>query len=156
MSKTSGRDWKAEHLALYLESGGTAGHILDITQAEGQPLVTHCLIRLIGRTSGRTLITPLIYSTWAGEIAICASNAGAAAHPSWYLNLIARKELDLQIATQAFRVTWREPEGAERARAWSFMTAVFPKYASYQAATQRQIPLVLLRAFAPLPIFQPV
>src|SRR3712207_7316285 len=49
-----------------------------------------------------------------------------------YLNLRAAPELDFQVATQAFRATWREPEGEERHKVWDFMARAFPPYLKYQ------------------------
>ena len=98
------RDWKTEHLAMYLESGGCKGHVMDL--------------RDVG-----------------GEVVVCASKGGADQHPAWYLNVVASKEIGFQIATQAFRGSWCEPESAERAKVWAFMQGVFPAYTTYQAST---------------------
>jgi len=47
---------------------------------------------------------------------IVASKGGAHEHPAWYLNIAASSTLEVQVATQAFRATWREPEPSERQR----------------------------------------
>jgi deazaflavin-dependent oxidoreductase (nitroreductase family) len=140
------RDWKTEHLETYLESGGAEGHIVDLRDIGGHRFTTTLLLRYVGRKSGKTLITPLIYGDIGGEVVIVASKGGADHHPAWYLNVRESKELEFQIATQAFRARWREPGGDERARVWDFMVGVFPPYKAYQASTQRQIPLVMLSA----------
>jgi deazaflavin-dependent oxidoreductase (nitroreductase family) len=140
------RDWKTEHLVMYLESGGAEGHIVDVGDIGGHRFTTTLLLRYIGRKSGKTMITPLIYGDIGGEVVIVASKGGADYHPAWYLNLKESKELDFQIATQAFRATWREPKGEERAKVWDFMVEVFPPYKNYQASTARLIPLVMLSA----------
>ncbi len=150
------RDWKTEHLEMYLKSGGTQGHIMDITAVGGHAMTTHCLIRFKGRKSGKTIITPLIYGDIGGEIVVCASKGGADHHPNWYLNLISDPRVDFQIATQAYRATWREPEGAEREKIWKFMVDVFPSYADYQSSTERQLPLVMMKAVEPIDVFKPV
>ncbi|MFP5305886.1 MAG: nitroreductase/quinone reductase family protein [Gammaproteobacteria bacterium] len=138
------RDWKTEHLEMYLGSGGSRGHIVDVSDIGGRRFTTTLLLRYSGRKSGRTIITPLIYGDIGGEVVIVASKGGADHHPAWYLNLRESKALDFQIATQAFRATWREPQGAEREHVWAFMVGLFPPYARYQASTTRQIPLVML------------
>lgn len=148
------RDWKTEHLEMYLQSGGAQGHIMDITAVGGHALTTHCLVRFKGRKSGKTIITPLIYGDIGGEVVVCASKGGADHHPNWYLNMIADTRVDFQIATQAFRATWREPEGAEREKVWKFMIDVFPAYATYQASTERVLPLVMMKAVEPIEIFK--
>ena len=144
------KDFISEHRDSYLQSGGTAGHIVDITPVGGHAFTTHCLIRYTGRKSGKTFITPLIYGDIGGEVVIVASKGGADHHPAWYLNILDSKEIDFQIATQAYRATWREPKGAEREKVWNFMVDVFPSYAKYQASTSRQIPLVMMKAIKPI------
>lgn len=148
------RDWVAEHREMYLRSGGAEGHIMDITAVGGRNFATHCMIRYKGRKSGKTFITALCYADIGGEVVICASKGGADQHPEWYLNLIASPEVEFQVATQAFRGTWREPQGAEREKIWAFMVDCFPFYANYQASTSRILPLVMMKAVEPIPVFK--
>jgi deazaflavin-dependent oxidoreductase (nitroreductase family) len=147
-------DFMTEHRAMYLRSGGAEGHIMDITAVGGHPFTTHCLIRYTGRKSGKVFITPLIYGDIGGEVVIVASKGGADEHPAWYLNIRDSDQVEFQVATQAFRGTWRSPEGAERDKVWAFMVEVFPSYARYQASTQRRIPLVMMTPAEPIPVFQ--
>jgi deazaflavin-dependent oxidoreductase (nitroreductase family) len=148
------RNWKEDHLGMYLGSGGSEGHIVDVSDIGGHKFTTTLLLRYVGRKSGKTMITPLIYGDIGGEVVIVASKGGADHHPAWYLNVADSKELSFQIATQAFRATWREPKGAERAKVWDFMVGVFPPYKGYQASTQREIPLVMLSAIEPIESFK--
>jgi deazaflavin-dependent oxidoreductase (nitroreductase family) len=129
------RNWKDEHLSVYLRSGGAEGHVMDVTD--------------IGGHKFKTMITPLIYGDIGGEVVIVASKGGADHHPAWYLNVKDSKELSFQIATQAYRASWREPHGAERIKVWDFMVGVFPPYRTYQASTQREIPLVMMSVIGP-------
>jgi deazaflavin-dependent oxidoreductase (nitroreductase family) len=148
------RNWKEDHLGMYLGSGGSEGHIVDVSDIGGHKFTTTLLLRYVGRKSGKTMITPLIYGDIGGEVVIVASKGGADHHPAWYLNVADSKELSFQIATQAFRATWREPKGAERAKVWDFMVGVFPPYKGYQASTEREIPLVMLSAAEPIEGFK--
>jgi deazaflavin-dependent oxidoreductase (nitroreductase family) len=147
------KDFIQEHREAYLKSGGTEGHIDDVTPAGGYAFTAHCLIRYTGRASGKVFITPLIYGLVAGEVVIVGSKGGADAHPQWYHNILASETVDFQIATQAYRATWREPAGAERTKVWDYMVDLFPSYATYQQSTKRLIPLVMMKAFEPLPVF---
>jgi deazaflavin-dependent oxidoreductase (nitroreductase family) len=149
------RDWGQEHRLRYLTSGGAQGHIEDLTAVGGRPFATHCLIRFRGRKSGKIFITGLCYADIGGEIVICASKGGADEHPNWYLNLIADPQIDVQIATSAFRATWREPEGGERDKVWTFFTDCHPFYQNYQTSTSRVLPLVMLKPEAAIPVFRP-
>jgi deazaflavin-dependent oxidoreductase (nitroreductase family) len=148
------RDWVTEHRQLYLRSGGAEGHIVDITAVGGRAFATHCMIKYHGRKSGKVFITPLCYADIGGEVVICASKGGADHHPEWYLNLIARPDVEFQIATQAFRGTWREPAGAEREKVWSFFIDCHPFYANYQASTSRILPLVMFTPLEAIPVFK--
>lgn len=147
-------DWVSEHREKYLRSGGVEGHIEDLTPVNGHNFGTHLLLKYHGRKSGKVFITPLSYADIGGEVVICASKGGADSHPAWYLNLVARPDVEFQIGTQAFRGTWREPEGAERDKVWAFITDCFPFYADYQASTARVLPLVMMKCAAPIPVFK--
>lgn len=148
------KDWIGEHRDMYLQSGGARGHIMDVTPVGGRAFATHCLVKYTGRKSGRIFITPLCYADIGGEVVICASKGGADHHPAWYLNLREQETVEFQVATQAFRATWREPEGEERDKVWAFVVDCHPFYGAYQKATERVIPLVMLKAFEPIPVFR--
>jgi deazaflavin-dependent oxidoreductase (nitroreductase family) len=148
------RSWKEDHLGMYLRSGGAEGHIVDVTDIGGHKFTTTLLLQLVGRKSGKTRINPLIYGDTGGEVVIVASKGGADHHPAWYLNIQDSKEIRFQIATQAFRGTWRAPRGAERAKVWEFMVGIFPPYKDYQASTSREIPLLMISADEPIDIFK--
>jgi deazaflavin-dependent oxidoreductase (nitroreductase family) len=146
-------DFIAEHRRAYVRSGGTEGHILDGRGSGGHRFATQLLLRYRGRKSGRTMVTPLSYGSFRGEVVVIASKGGADSHPAWYLNLIAAPEVDFQIATQAFRASWREPEGEERERVWDFMVGNYPFYAAYRERTERRIPVVMLKVIEPIAVF---
>lgn len=149
----TGTDWLASHRREYIESGGTRGHILDLTFSGGRTFSPHLLINVIGRKSGKSYVHPLFYSSVGGEVVIVASKGGADTNPSWYTNLVARPDLRFQIATQAFRATWREPAGAERDWVWDFIVRNNNAFAGYQASTTRRIPLVMLMRGEEVPVF---
>jgi len=148
------KDFMTEHREMYLRSGGAQGHILDITAVGGRRFATHCMVRYVGRKSGKIFITPLCYADIGGEVVIVASKGGADHHPAWYLNIRESDEVQFQVATQAFRGTWRQPEGAEREKVWNFVVDCHPFYAQYQAATERVIPLVMMKAVEEIPVFR--
>jgi deazaflavin-dependent oxidoreductase (nitroreductase family) len=149
------KDWVQEHREMYLKSGGVEGHIMDIRPVGGRYFGTHCMIKYKGRKSGKVFITPLCYGDIGGEVVIVGSKGGADTHPEWYLNIVAGpKEIEFQVGTQAFRATWREPEGDEYRKVWDFMVDGFPFYADYQAGTDRKIPLVMMQAVEQIPVFK--
>ena len=146
-------NWITEHLETYLTSGGARGHIMDVSAVGGREMTTHCLIKCMGRKSAKVYVRPLIYGNFGGEIVIVGSKGGADTHPEWYLNILASKTIGVQIATQAFEATWREPEGEERHEVWAYMSHLYPPYLAYQRSTTRQIPLVMLTLGRPIDVF---
>ena len=151
--QTSRLGWVEQHLHDFFESGGRAGHIMDFSDLGG-PAITPCLIlRTVGRKSGATRYTPVIYGLLNGEVVVVASKAGADTHPAWYLNITASETVDLQIASQAYRATWREAADDERADIWAFMEHIYPPYKDYRGATDRELPILLMTPKEALPVF---
>ncbi len=148
------KDWISEHRESYLRSGGVQGHIMDITAVGGPALGLHLLLKYRGRKSGKIFITPLCYGAIGGEVVICASKGGSDAHPDWFLNLCEDPVAEFQIATQAFKTSWRVAEGAEHDAVFAYMAKTYPFYAKYQASTSRVIPVVLLTPTAPIPVMR--
>jgi deazaflavin-dependent oxidoreductase (nitroreductase family) len=138
-------DFISEHLNGYLSSGGAWGHIIDFSVIGGLPFTTTLLLETFGRKSGERRIAPLIYGAFGGEVVVIASKGGADVHPAWFFNMQPGQEVTFQIATQAFRASWRVAEGAEREKLWDFMAGLFPPYLDYEKATDRLIPVVVLR-----------
>lgn len=147
-------DWVANHIAEYIASGGTKGHVVDFTPIGGYPFSTTLLIRTKGRKSGQPRITALTYGSIDGKLIVIASKGGADIHPAWYLNLQGCESVDIQVGGAAFRARWHEAEGAQKADLWAFMERVYPPYRDYQAGTQRPIPLLVLDPAEEIPLFQ--
>lgn len=135
---TSGgaRPWVREHLERYIETDGAEGHIW-----RGVPTL---LLTTIGRKSGNPATTPLIYGEDAGCYVVVASRGGAPAHPQWFLNLEANPSVGAQVAADKFRATARVASPDEKPALWRLMTSIYPPYDEYQAATEREIPVVIL------------
>ena len=67
---------------------------------------------------------------------------GAPSNPGWYHNLVTHPdEVMIQDGPEPFDVTVREVDGEERDAWWERAVAVFPRYAQYEAATERRIPV---------------
>ena len=137
-------DWIREHVELYLRDG-EAGHYWDASLGGGEGVLTTLLLTTTGRKSGRKLIIPLIYRpTDTGGYCVIASKGGAPAHPAWFLNLEADPKVEIQIANEKRQAVARVAGGAEREQLWQLMVDYYAPYTDYQAATDRQIPLVVL------------
>jgi deazaflavin-dependent oxidoreductase (nitroreductase family) len=126
-----------EHVRRYRETDGADGHIWK----EG---ATVLLLTTNGRRTGNETTTPLIYGMDGETPVIVASKGGHAEHPGWYRNLLVHPDADVQILGEHMRVRARTAEGEERERLWRRMTEIWPHYDSYQARTEREIPVVVL------------
>lgn len=143
-----------KHQSEYISSGGTVGHVFSFEWGGGRLLTTTGLLRTTGRKSGEKRISALIYGNWKGEIVLVGSKGGFPKHPAWYLNIRDGGEVAFQIATQAWKTSWREPQGAERKAVWQYMEDCFPPYKAYQEATDREIPIIMLTPTEEIPVFK--
>jgi deazaflavin-dependent oxidoreductase (nitroreductase family) len=73
-----------------------------------------------------------------------ASDSGAANHPSWYLNLVAHPEVEVQVGADRFSARARTATAEEKPRLWRLMVSILPQYNSYQEKTSRDIPVVVI------------
>ena len=135
--------WVKEHIDVYL-ADGDAGHLWDASLGGGEGMLTTLLLTTTGRKSGKQLIIPLIYRpTGDGGYCVIASKGGAPSHPAWYLNLETDPEVHLQVVNDRFKAVARVAEGEERSGLWQAMVDYYAPYTDYQAATDRQIPVVV-------------
>ena len=137
-------DWIRDHLQRYLETNGADGHLWDATLGGGTGFCPTLLLTTTGRRSGEPLTLPLIYGRVGEAYVVIASKGGAPAHPAWYLNLAANPEVGVQVMADRFSARARTAEGAERSTLWNMMVGVYHPYEKYQAATTREIPVVVL------------
>lgn len=137
-------DWIKDHVELY-ERDGEAAHLWDSSIGGGKGMLTTLLLSTKGRKSGKTLKLPLIYRpTENGGYCVIASKGGAPAHPAWFLNLLDEPNVTIKVASQEHSAKARVAEGAERESLWQMMADYYPPYLDYQAATARQIPVVVI------------
>jgi deazaflavin-dependent oxidoreductase (nitroreductase family) len=130
-------DWVADHTERYLASSGRDGH-------EWRPGVPTLLLTTTGRKSGIKRRTALIYGRDGERLVVVASKGGAPEHPSWYQNLEADPEVEVQVMDDVKRATATTAAGEERERLWNLMRHIWPDYDNYQTKTDRQIPIVVL------------
>jgi deazaflavin-dependent oxidoreductase (nitroreductase family) len=125
-----------EHVRIYRETGGERGY-----HWRGATIL---LLTTEGRTSGEPRTTPLIHRTDGDRWVVVASKGGSPANPSWFENLKANPEAEIQVKGETVPVRAAAAEGEERSRLWSLMVEVWPAYDDYQARTDREIPVVVL------------
>lgn len=129
-------DWVADQVSRYEASGGTEG-----TEIHGYPCV---VLTTRGAKTGAVRKSPVIRVEDGGTYLAVASLGGAPNNPSWYHNLRANPQVQVQDGPQVGEYTARLAEGDERARWWDFAVSTFPQYAEYQTKTDRVIPVFVL------------
>jgi len=134
--KDSPTGWVKEHIDTYVATGGEEGHFWN-----GVPTL---LLTTTGRRSGERRRTALIYGRDGEDYVIVASQGGAPTNPAWYLNLEANPEVEVQVGDEVFPARAQTVDDADRARLWPEMAKIWPDYDSYQARTERKIPVVRL------------
>jgi deazaflavin-dependent oxidoreductase (nitroreductase family) len=132
--------WVAKHVRRYVETDGKSGH-----RWSG---VHTLLLTTRGRKSGKLRRTALIYGRDGDRYLVVASKGGAKRHPDWYLNLVANPEVQVQVEADRFPARARTATGRTKPRLWRLMASIWPEYDSYQARTDREIPVVTLERIA--------
>jgi deazaflavin-dependent oxidoreductase (nitroreductase family) len=132
----SPKGWVAQHIRRYVESDGKRGH-----RWSG---VSTLLLTTRGRRTGKLRRTALIYGRDGDRYLVVGSVGGGNNHPSWYLNLTANPEVDVQVGAERFTARARIATPEEKPRLWRLMASMWPDYERYQARTKRDIPVVIL------------
>ncbi len=125
-----------EHVDRYRETGGEEGHDWNGTQT--------LILTTTGRKTGKVRDAPLIYGRSNGNYLVVASMGGAPRHPSWYLNLEADPDTEIQVWDKRMKTHARAATAEEKPAMWKEMTSHWPDYDSYQKKTDREIPVVVL------------
>jgi deazaflavin-dependent oxidoreductase (nitroreductase family) len=107
------------------------------------------LMTATGARSGDAITTPLVYGRDGEDYVIVASKGGAPQNPSWFGNLKANPEVQVEVANangvEKFRARARVVESREqRDRRFKEMAKIWPSYLDYQKRTERIIPVVVL------------
>jgi deazaflavin-dependent oxidoreductase (nitroreductase family) len=126
----------AEHVRVFRDTSGARGYDWRGT--------TVLLLTTRGRTSGEQRTTPLIHRVDGDRWVVVASKGGAPRNPSWFENLRAEPDAEIEVPGERIPVRAEVLEGDERARVWARMAEVWPAYDDYQAKTDREIPVVAL------------
>ena len=129
-------DWITEHVERDIATGGDEGHMWG-----GVPTL---LLTTTGRKSGEARLIPLIYGEDNGTYIVVGSKGGHALHPSWYENLAAHADVEVQVKADRFSARASTAIGDERDRLWALMANIWGGYNEYQQRTGREIPVVVL------------
>lgn len=109
---------------------------------EGAPVL---LLHTTGAKSGRERVNPMMYRDLGdGRLAVFASKAGADTNPDWFHNVIAQPAVTAEIGTTVRSFRAHAATGDEREPIWTAQKQDYPGFADYEAATSREIPVVVL------------
>lgn len=103
------------------------------------------LLDHVGRKSGKTFTTPLLYLEDGPDLVIVASQGGLPKNPQWYPNLVADPDTTVRIKKEGVRrVRARTADAEEKAALWPRLVDLYADFESYAAWTDREIPVVVL------------
>jgi deazaflavin-dependent oxidoreductase (nitroreductase family) len=106
--------------------------------------MTVLLLDHVGRKSGRSRTTPLLYLADSSDLVVVASRGGSDWMPAWWLNLKSAPRATVTIGRTRRDVVAREASPEERATLWPRLLAAHPDYALYETRTSRKIPVIIL------------
>ena len=132
---------------LYQRTGGRVGGTWRVGAAfpKGVPVL---LMTTIGRKTGQRRTLPLLYLADGSTLVVVASKGGLPSDPQWYLNVRANPDVEVQVGRTLEPRRARVASPEERAALWPRLVEHYRDFATYQAWTERTIPVVLLE---PLP-----
>lgn len=104
------------------------------------------ILTTVGRKSGATRQTPVIYVREGRCIAIVPSKIGMSTPPAWQYNIEANPNVQIQLDTSVTDAVVREATPEEEVALWPRLIKVFPEYEKCLIRTKdvRRIPIYLL------------
>jgi deazaflavin-dependent oxidoreductase (nitroreductase family) len=132
----SSATWAREQAELYEATNGEKGGEL-----RGKPVI---VLTSVGAKTGKLRKSALMRVEHEGVYAVVASLGGAPKNPVWYQNLKSNPHVELQDRATKHDYLAREVSGDEKAIWWERAVQAWPDYATYQARTDRQIPVFVL------------
>jgi len=102
------------------------------------------LLTTTGRKTGNPHTVPLLYLIDDERLVVIASYGGRDGHPEWYLNLHALPSVVVELSSKKLSMVARTADFAERVKWWPKIVEAYGGYATYQARTDREIPVVFL------------
>jgi deazaflavin-dependent oxidoreductase (nitroreductase family) len=133
-------DWNTAIIEEFRANDGKVGG-----RFKGTPLL---LLHTTGAKTGSPRVNPLVYIADGDRLVVIASKGGAPTNPSWYFNLVANPEVEVEVGTERFGARARVADEPERTQLLAKMAARTPWFAEYEKKTRRVIPVVVLNRLA--------
>ena len=102
-----------------------------------------CVVTMTGAKTGKKRDIPLMYIPHGDGVLLVASLGGAPRHPTWYYNLVANPDIEVLVGTRTTKLRARRATPAEKSELWGICCKFYPPYDSYQARTERDIPVFI-------------
>ena len=136
-------------VATFKATNGRVGSKWRIGAGWRKPVPT-LLLEHLGRRSGRTFETPLLYLEDGRDLVVVASQGGLPTNPQWYANLAAHPDTRVSLRGERRRpVRARTATPEEREALWPRLVDLYADFAKYQEWTERTIPVVVLEPRTP-------
>jgi deazaflavin-dependent oxidoreductase (nitroreductase family) len=133
-------DVKSFNESLIEEFRATNGKVTGVFADRPLVLLTHT-----GAKSGRSYVTPLVYSRDGDRLVVIASKGGAPEHPQWYTNMVANPTVTVELPGETFSAAVTVATGDERTRLYNAQAETMPVFHEYAAkAGSREIPVLVL------------
>jgi deazaflavin-dependent oxidoreductase (nitroreductase family) len=129
-------DFNAEFIEEFRGNGGRVGG-----RFEDQDVL---ILHTNGTRSGLRRLAPLRYRREGDRNFVFASNSGSDTHPGWYHNLKADPNVTVEIGSDTSASMAVEIVGEERDAIYARQAATLGIFATYQAGTNRTIPVIEL------------
>lgn len=131
-------------VAAFKATNGRIGNKWRIGAGWKKPVPT-LLLEHVGRKSGKTFVTPLLYLQDGADIVVVASQGGLPKNPQWYANLAAHPDTRISLKGEKNRpVRARTATPDEREALWPRLVDLYADFAKYAKWTERTIPVVVL------------
>jgi len=104
------------------------------------------MLTTMGRKTGQRRTTPVLYLEDGTGLIVVASFGGNDMHPAWYLNLEQCPEAEVIVKGERRRVIARKLTPEEKKLVWPRLVQLYPRFATFQQRTHREIPLMRLLA----------
>ncbi|MER6938396.1 nitroreductase/quinone reductase family protein [Nocardioides sp. NPDC127514] len=103
------------------------------------------LLEHIGRKSGRTFTTPLLFMRSGDDLVVVGSQGGLPKDPQWVANLRAQPDVAVRVPRRGRRlVRARIADSEERVALWPRLLETYADFETYQTWTDREIPVIVL------------
>jgi len=132
------------HVPVFKLTNGRVGSKWRVGAGFKKPVPT-LLLEHTGRKSGTVFTTPVLYLDNEPDVVIVASQGGLPKNPQWLANLEAQPDTQVHLRGERGRkVRARVASPAEKAELWPRLVELYADFATYQAWTDRDIPVVIL------------